>query len=139
MESSVFTKIINGDIPCHKVYEDEHTFAFMDIQPVQDGMVVVVPKQQYDYFENLPHELVAPLFESAQTITKALKAVFPNKKRVALRIEGLDVPHVHVVLYPIDSGEEFRALPAADEPDHDKLSDIAQQLRNQLEKETNNG
>ncbi len=127
-EPSIFTKIIQGDIPCHKVYEDEHTFAFMDIQPVQEGMVVLILKKQIDYFENVPTELIKPLFDAAQKITKALKKTFTNKKRIALKIEGLDVPHIHVVLYPINSGDEFRAMPDKSEPDHENLADLARKI-----------
>lgn len=131
-EPSIFTRIINGDIPCHKIYEDEHTFAFMDIHPVQEGMVVLTTKHQIDYFENVPSELIEPLFSAAQKITQALKHTYPAKKRIALKIEGLEVPHVHVVLYPINTAEDFRALPDQTEPDHAKLAHQAEQIRRNI-------
>lgn len=132
MEPSIFTKIINGEIPCHKVYEDDLTFAFMDIQPIQPGMVLVIPKEQIDNFEDLPDELLAGLMISSKKIMKALRAVYPDKKKIGVQIEGLEVPHAHVKLIPINSGEEFHAQPDTSEPNHEKLAELAEKIRSNL-------
>lgn len=130
MEDSIFTKIIKGEIPCHKVYEDALTFAFMDIHPIQQGQVLVVPKLQVANFYDLPAREYAALFGTVQSIAKRLRECYPAKKRIGVMIEGLDVDHVHVKVFPIDTGEEYRHVPdMSAEPDHAELARIAEQLR----------
>jgi histidine triad (HIT) family protein len=127
---TIFTKIINGEIPCHKVYEDEKTFAFMDIYPIQPGMVLVISKTPVDNFEDLNTEDYQALWSTVQRVAKKLRHVYPAKKKIGVQVEGMDVPHVHVKLLPIDSGAEFRAAQdTSREPDHATLADIAQKLR----------
>lgn len=128
-QDSIFTKIIKGEIPCHKVYEDDATIAFMDIHPVQPGMVLVVSKRQIDHFFDLSENEYQALMRTTKRVARRIREVFPDKKRVAVQIEGLDVPHVHVKLFPFDTTTEFHAV--ADqtaEPDHDSLAKIAAQL-----------
>ncbi len=132
MDDSIFTKIIQGDIPCHKVYEDDLTFAFMDINPIQPGMVLVIPKEQIDDFEDLPDELMTAVMLTSKKIMKALKKVYPNKKKIGVQIEGLEVPHAHVKLLPINSGEEFHTPPSDTEPNHEELAQIAEKIRSKL-------
>lgn len=128
MEESVFTKIIKGEIPCHKVYEDELTLAFMDIDPVQPGMVLVIPKKQIDHFTDLPDEDYQAVMAAVKKIGMKMRDVFPDK-RVAVMIEGLDVPHAHVKMFPFASAGEFRALPNTNtEPNHPALAQLAEKL-----------
>ena len=130
MEATLFTKIINGEIPSHKIYEDEKTFAFLDIYPVQPGMTLVVTKKPVEDFTELEPEDLLALMSAAQKIARRMKQVFPEKKRIGVQIEGLDVPHVHVKLFPISTGPEFRAEPdRSAEPNHEELSKIAEKLR----------
>lgn len=129
MQDSIFTKIIKGEIPCHKVYEDEHTIAFLDIHPVQPGMTLVVTKHQVEDFVQLDEAEYVALMDTVKKVAQRLKEVFPDKKRIGVQIEGLDVPHVHVKLFPINTGAEFRVAPDFDsEPDHDALADMAKKL-----------
>ena len=129
MEETIFTKIIHGDIPCHKIYEDEHTFAFLDIHPVQPGMVLVVSKLQVASFTDLPEDEFRALMGTVRKVARRLQDVFPKKKRIGVQIEGLDVPHVHVKVFPIDSGAEFRAEPDMSVvPDRLALEAMAEQL-----------
>lgn len=132
MEPSIFTKIINGEIPCHKVYEDELTFAFMDIQPIQPGMVLVIPKEQIDNYEDLPEETAHAVTTTSQKVMRALRKMYPGKKKIGVQIEGLEVPHAHVKLFPLDTGAEFHAKPFEGEPNHDELAKIAAKLRKEL-------
>jgi histidine triad (HIT) family protein len=128
-EDSIFSKIIRGEIPCHKVYEDDKTFAFLDIHPVQPGMTLVVTKTQAETFLDLSDEDYIALWQAVKKVAQKLKAAFPAKSKIGIQVEGLDVPHVHVKLIPIDSGDEFRAKPDMDaEPDHDALAALAQKL-----------
>ncbi len=130
MQDSIFTKIIKGEIPCHKVYEDDNTLAFLDIHPVQPGMVLVISKTQAETFLDLSGEDYQALWASVSLVAERLREVFPDKKRIGIQVEGLDVPHVHVKLIPIDSGEQFRAAPdSAAEPDHAALALLAEKLK----------
>lgn len=128
-QDSIFTKIIKGEVPCHKVYEDDKTIAFMDIHPVQPGMVLVVSKRQVDHFFDLPGDEYQALMHTTRLVAKRIKDVFRGKKRVAVQIEGLDVPHAHVKLFPFSTAAEFHEVSyPVTEPDHDELAKIAAQL-----------
>ena len=131
-EPSIFTKIINGDIPCHKVYEDDSTFAFMDIEPIQPGMVLVIPKEQIDNFEDMSDDLVCDVMLTAKKIMKALRRVYPNKKKIGVQIEGLEVPHTHIKLIPIDTGAECHARPNKD-IDNAELAELAEKIKENIE------
>ncbi len=129
MQDSIFTKIIKGEIPCHKIYEDDKTFAFLDIYPVQPGMVLVVTKTQAPTILDLSDEDYQALWATVRKIAARLHDVFPEKKRIGIQVEGLDVPHVHVKLFPVDTGDEFRQKPDMTvEPDHEALAKIAKRL-----------
>lgn len=130
MEPSIFTKIIRGEIPCHKVHEDEHTFAFMDIYPIQTGQVLVVPKRQVSFVWDIPSDEYLALMATVQKVGQKIREVFPDKKRVGVMIEGLDVDnHAHVKVFPFDSADDTRRVPDHSvEPDHTKLAEIAAKL-----------
>jgi histidine triad (HIT) family protein len=132
MEPSIFTRIINGDIPCHKVYEDEQTLAFMDIHPIQPGMVLVIPKRQIDNFEDLPDELLQAVMLTTKKIMLSLRRVFPDKKKIGLQIEGLDVPHAHVKIFPVNTGAEFHAYASETDPNHNELEQLAVKIRSHI-------
>lgn len=130
MAETVFSKIIRGEIPCHKVYEDDRTLAFLDIHPVKPGMVLVVSKTPAETFLDLSEEDAQALWATVRQVARRLQHAYPEKRRIGVQIEGLDVPHVHVKLFPVDSGEEFRAEPPVAEPDHAALAAVAEILRN---------
>jgi histidine triad (HIT) family protein len=132
MEPSIFTRIINGEIPCHKVYEDELTFAFMDIHPIQPGMVLVIPRDEIANVEDLPDDVYSAVMQTAHKIAKAQRKTFPDKKKMAMQIEGLDVQHVHVKLFPIDNPQEFHALAPTGDPNHEELAIMAEKIRSNL-------
>ncbi|CAN5637855.1 HIT domain-containing protein [soil metagenome] len=129
MEPSIFTKIINGEIPAHKVYEDELTLAFLDIHPIQPGHVLVVPKQQIDHFMDLPDDYYVALWNTVKKVALRLREVFPEKNRIAVIVEGLDIAHAHVKVFPINTDEEFRNKPDMQtEPDHEALAKMAKRI-----------
>jgi histidine triad (HIT) family protein len=97
--ASVFTKIIRGEIPGHRVYEDEAHYAFLDIHPIQPGHTLLVPKREVDYLFDLQPEELAALFRAAQTVAQALKRVTACA-RVVVTVVGYEVPHAHVHLIP---------------------------------------
>ncbi len=131
MEDSIFTKIINGEIPCHKVYEDDDTFVFMDIHPIQPGQVLVVPKKQVNFVWDMASEDYLALMRTVQRVGQRIREVFADKQRVAIIVEGLDVAnHAHVKVFPFSNDKEFRNVPDMQaEPDHDALSAQAEKLR----------
>ncbi len=100
--SSIFTRIIRGEIPCHKVAEDERYLAFLDINPVRAGHTLVIPKVEVDKFFDLPAEVLAGIMPFAQGVAKRIAAVIPCD-RIGVSVIGLEVPHAHVHLIPIDS------------------------------------
>lgn len=128
MAYSIFTKIIKGEIPCHKVYEDDFCLAFMDINPIQPGMVVIVSKKQIDHVWDLPPEDYRAVMAAAKKVAKSLRKMFAKKQRVALIIEGFEVPHAHVKVFPVDNEQEVRKHPTGDEPDHEALAKMAKKL-----------
>ena len=106
MSDSIFTKIIKGEIPCHKVYEDEKTFAFLDIGPLLPGHVLVVPKTQIDHIDDLPDDDYQALFTTVRKVAKRVKEVL-GTQRAVIQVWGFDVPHAHVHVIPADSGKQF--------------------------------
>ena len=130
MEDSIFTKIIKGEIPCYKVYEDDKTLAFLDIHPIQEGNVLVVPKKQVPFVWDLEEGDYHALMNTVQKVGKRIRDVYPSKQRVGVMIEGLDVTdHAHVKIFPFDRGD-FRVIPDTNvAPDHDLLSRVAEKLR----------
>ncbi len=126
---TIFTRIINGEIPAHRIYEDDRVIAFLDIHPIADGHTLVVPKKQIEQFTDLDDKDFLYLMEVSQKLARHLKEVL-GKQRVTLRIEGFDVPHVHVHLVPVDTeGESYKADRDQIEPDHAALSALAVRLK----------
>ena len=129
MEDSIFTKIIKGDIPCHKSYEDDKTIAFLDIYPVQPGHVLVVPKSQVPTFMDLDDDYATALWNSIRKVAQRLREAYPDKKRIAMAIEGFDVDHAHAHLIPVDTHAEFmNPQDTNGEPDHLALAELAKKL-----------
>jgi histidine triad (HIT) family protein len=129
MADSIFTKIIKGELPSHKVYEDDKTFAFMDIHPIQTGHVLLVSKNPAVTVWDLSDEDYKAMMQTAHKIADKLKEVFPDKKRIGVMIEGLEVDHAHIKIFPINTGDEFRQEPNMDiEPDHAALAALAEKL-----------
>lgn len=128
MQETIFTKIIKGEIPCHKIYEDELTFAFLDIHPIQPGHTLVVPKAEVEYAWDLPEEVYQALMATSKRIALHLRSKLAVP-RVGMQIEGLDVPHVHIKLIPFSTHEEFFNHPdMMADPDHATLAQMAERL-----------
>lgn len=98
--ASIFTKIVNGEIPAHKVAEDENYLAFLDISPVAKGHTLVIPKKEVDYLFDLDDELYAGLQLFAKKVATGLKKAIPCEK-VGVLVLGLEVPHAHIHLIPM--------------------------------------
>lgn len=100
--ASIFTNIINREIPAHIVAEDDSHIAFLDINPLRPGHTLVVPKKEVDYVFDLDHQSLAGLFSFSKRVAKAIESVV-DCNRIGLTVLGLEVPHAHVHLVPIDS------------------------------------
>ena len=100
--ASIFTRIVNGEIPCYKVAEDENYFAFLDISPLTEGHTLVIPKQETDYIFDLDDEKLAGMMLFAKRIAERQKRNL-DCTRVAVVVLGLEVPHAHIHLIPIKS------------------------------------
>jgi len=110
MTDSVFTKIIKGEIPCTKIYEDELTFAFLDHNPKIPGHTLVIPKKQVAYVWELTDQDYQALMASVKKVANNIKQVL-QPKWVGMQVEGIAVPHAHVHVFPFSSVEEYRQLP----------------------------
>ena len=126
---TIFTKIVRGEIPSYRIYEDDTTYAFLDIHPIQPGQVLIVPKTPVEFVWDLPADEYRALMATAHKVALRIRSVFPEKTRVAMHIEGLDVAHAHLKIFPFDTDAEFRHSPDANaEPDHTALKSIANKL-----------
>lgn len=100
--ATIFSKIIAGDIPCYKIYEDARFLAFLDINPVASGHALLIPKAEVDYIFDLSDDILSEMLVVAKPIAKAIKEVVPCQK-IGLSVVGLEVPHAHLHLIPINS------------------------------------
>lgn len=133
--SSIFTKIINREIPAHIVWENDNYLAFLSIQPVNPGHLLVVPKKETDYVFDLNDEEYKELMIMAKLLATPLQKA-TKAKRIGLSVEGFGVPHVHVHLIPINQANEMdphKVRAASDE----ELANMAQNIKAEISK-TNN-
>jgi len=129
MEDSLFTKIIKGDIPAHKVYEDEQTIAFLDIHPISAGHVLVVPKKQVAFLWDLDAATYQAVMAASQKLAIHMRQVL-DVPYVGVQVIGVDIPHAHLHLIPFHTTAEFRHHPdMAATPDHQQLAAMAEKLR----------
>lgn len=128
--ASIFTKIVNGEIPCHKVAETEQYFAFLDIRPQAKGHTLCIPKQEVDYIFDLEDDHLAGLMVFAKKVARALQAVVPCK-RIGVAVIGLEVPHTHVHLIPLQSVSDLSFKEPLDIP-ADELAALAAQIAAKL-------
>ena len=100
--TSIFTKIVNGEIPSYKIAEDENYYAFLDINPLAKGHTLVIPKKEVDYIFDIEEDLYKGLFAFARKVAPAIEKVIPCK-RIGLTVIGLEVPYAHIHLIPINT------------------------------------
>lgn len=130
--ASIFTKIISGEIPAHKVAEDENFLAFLDIEPVSTGHVLVVPKKEVDYIFDLDEELYTDLMNFAKTVAKGLEKAIPCE-RIGVTVIGLEVPHAHVHLIPISRMDDMNFSKPKLKPSEEELTKVAAKIKAALE------
>ena len=127
-EPSIFTKIINGEIPCHKIYEDDKTFAFLDIHPITDGHILVIPKAEVEFAWDLADDDYEALMATVKKIARHVRKVL-TVPYVGVKVLGVDVPHTHVHVIPFTTAAEYnRTADMTAEPDRAALAAIAAKL-----------
>ena len=125
---TIFTKIISGEIPSYKIAEDEHHLAFLDVRPLKRGHTLVVPKQELDYIFDMDDQALAALhLFSKRVATQVRKAV--ECKRVGVAVVGLEVPHVHIHLIPLDEIDDTNFGRPRLKLSKEEFEEIAQQIR----------
>lgn len=137
-EDCVFCRIASGEIPSTRVYEDDALLAFLDIRPVREGHVLIMPKQHYDYYEQMPAELAAAVIVLGQKLGRVAKKLY-GVARVGFMFTGTDVAHTHAHVIPLVEATDltsrryiaeekitFQPLPAASPAD---LEDVATKLK----------
>lgn len=125
--ATIFTRIIEGEIPGHFVWDDAHCVAIMTLNPMKPGHLLVIPREEIDHWDDMSPELTAHLMGVSQTLAKAQKRAFPCE-RVGLMVVGLEVPHVHLHLVPIDAMEDIRIEGLA-QAEPQELADAAIRIR----------
>ncbi|MFM7218264.1 MAG: HIT family protein [Bacteroidota bacterium] len=129
--ASIFSRIVNGEIPAYKVAEDDRFLAFLDISPLAPGHTLVIPKHETDYIFDIQSEEYAALWDFARTVSHAVKAAVPCK-RIGVAVIGLEVPHAHIHLIPMNRVSDMNfanpklSLPA------DEMNRIAEAIRSHL-------
>lgn len=126
--SSIFTKIVKGEIPSYKVAESENYLAFLDITPIRRGHVLVIPKEEVDYIFDLEDSQLNGLMIFAKEVAEKIKKVFPCKK-VGITVIGLEVPHAHIHLIPINSLNDMNFAQEKLKLSTEEFVDIANKIR----------
>lgn len=129
--SGIFSKIVNGEIPCHKIAENDRFLAFLDVFPLTEGHVLVIPKEEVDYIFDLDRETFRDLWSFAASIAPAIKKAIPCVK-VGLAVIGLEVPHAHIHLVPLNKVGDINFEKPKLRPSQDELGTIAEKIRKAL-------
>jgi len=125
--ASVFTQIIDGDLPGHFVWQDDLCVGLLTIQPIRDGHVLVIPREEVNHWDDMEPALAGHVMQVAQQIAKGIKKACPSK-RVGLIVAGLEVPHTHLHVIPIDRMGDFD-FSRAKSPSPEALGEVAAKLR----------
>ena len=125
---TLFTKIINGEIPCHKIAESDKFLAFLDIMPLSKGHTLVIPKVEIDYIFDLDDDLLGEMMVFAKNVAKNIKNAIPCKK-ISVAIVGLEVPHAHIHLIPINAVSDMDFGKAKLNLSQEELMEIAEKIR----------
>lgn len=129
--ASIFTRIINGEIPCYKIAENDKFFAFLDINPLQAGHTLVIPKEETDVFFDLSEDLLSEIMVFSKPIAKAIKD-YTNCDRVGVSVIGLEVPHAHVHLIPINGMSDMNFASPKKQFSKEEFEEIAKNIQKRI-------
>jgi len=130
--ATIFTKIINGEIPSYKVAEDEHHFSFLDINPIAEGHTLVVPKKETDYFFDLSEEEIHKAMDFAKKVAAGIDDAL-SPLRTGIIVQGLEVPHAHIHLVPVYTKTQPMALGHTVNVSEERMKEIAQLISQQVQ------
>ena len=130
--ATIFSRIVAGEIPCHKVAENEEFFAFLDINPVAKGHTLVIPKAEVNYLFDIDDPKLGRMMAFAKRVARAQEAAIPCK-RVGLAVMGLEVPHAHIHLIPITKESDMNFFGKKLSLSQEELAEIAQSIRERFE------
>ena len=128
MQDSIFTKIIKGEIPCYKIAEDDRFIAFLDIFPIKKGHTLVVPKVQIDYLFDLDDSLLSDLMLFAKKVAQKMERAI-SCERIGVAVIGLEVPHAHVHLVPLDTVGDIDFGQPKLQLSNEEMAEIADSIR----------
>ncbi|MDX1446567.1 HIT family protein [Lishizhenia sp.] len=126
--ASIFTKIINNEIPSHKVAENDEFLAFLDIQPLSEGHVLVVPKEEVDYIFDIEDDLLGRMMQFAKSVARKMDKAF-DCNRIGVSVVGLEVPHAHIHLIPINSVQDMNFSKDKLNYSQEELKAIAEKIK----------
>ncbi|MCQ2283416.1 MAG: HIT family protein [Bacteroidales bacterium] len=132
MEDTIFTKIVKGEIPCYKIAEDDRFFAFLDISPIAKGHTLVITKLQNDYIFDLPDDMLADMMVFAKKVARGIEKAIPCK-RIGVAVIGIDVPHNHIHLVPINGVGDLNFKAERVQLTPDEFADIAAKISSSIE------
>lgn len=129
--ASIFTKIIQGEIPCYKIAENEQFLAFLDVFPLVHGHILVVPKKETDYIFDIGDAELSAMMVFAKNVAKAQKAAVPCK-RIGIAVIGLEVPHAHIHLVPMNTANDVNFTQPKIKPTAEQLAEMAEKIKAKL-------
>ena len=129
---TIFSRIIAGEIPCYKIAENDSFFAFMDINPVNWGHTLVVPKKETDYIFDMDDDELGDMMVFAKKVAKAIKAAIPCRK-VGVTVLGLEVPHAHIHLFPLQKEGDMEFRCKISDPDPARMKELAEAISSNVE------
>lgn len=129
--ASIFSKIINGEIPSYRIAEDAYFFAFLDIIPLVPGHVLIVPKKEIDYLFDVEDEILGKMLPFAKTIAAAMQKVIPCE-RIGISVIGLEVPHAHMHLIPLSTIDDINFSRPKLQMSNEEFETIAEKIRSAL-------
>ncbi len=129
--ATIFTKIINGDIPCYKIAEDENFISFLDISPLKKGHALVIPKVEVDYIFDNSDETLSKIMVFAKKVALAIEKEV-KCKRIGLVIVGLEVPHTHIHLVPMDKEQDLSFSNKRVDMSNDEFIELAEKIKKHL-------
>lgn len=129
--SSIFTKIVNGEIPSYKIAENNKFLAFLDVFPLVHGHVLVIPKKEIDYIFDIPDEDLSEMIVFSKQVAKALKEAV-TCKRIGIAVIGLEVPHAHIHLVPMNTVGDINFTQTKLKPSANELSAMAEKIRSKF-------
>lgn len=126
--SSIFSKIVSGEIPCYKIAEDDNYLAFLDVFPLVHGHILVIPKKEVDYIFDVEDADLSGLMLFAKKVAKAQRAVV-TCKRIGIAVIGLEVPHAHIHLVPMNTVNDINFAQPKISPTKEQLAEMAERIK----------